>query len=397
MATPEVVELAKKAKMGNVDAFEDLCKIKQRSIAFSAYMKLGNYQDAEDATQETIILMYKHICKLKNPEAIDAWIEKITRTCSIRILRKRKPQAETTFVEDEIVEIPEDDREFLPEEYAEDEALRDKLFTLVTELSYVARETIILYYYKGMSYKEISEIMGTSVKTVSTNLIGARKTLKKKLTKMEEQANKAALMAIPATSTVLGRVLEAESIKILPAAKMAAIGNNWQTAIHAMPMPAAHGLHVLSGLHGVGGLSVAKIAVCVVLATSVITGGVAVSGGFSQPVADVSTNTVVAATADGLITFSGADCECGHINPHGMQLSGLAEGETLQSFEIENTADGSVIFAGNEADLNAELTRMADEEQEGEYKIVCRVNDKNGNEFTIKRNFVIGNYAGDKV
>ncbi|MDR0875253.1 MAG: hypothetical protein LBN12_03460, partial [Clostridiales Family XIII bacterium] len=89
MAKPEIINLARDAARGRKGAFDELCRRKQRDIAFAAYTMLGNYHDAEDAAQETILTMYRYIGKLKAPEAIDVWIEKIVRNRCSEILKKR--------------------------------------------------------------------------------------------------------------------------------------------------------------------------------------------------------------------------------------------------------------------------------------------------------------------
>lgn len=183
MVESEIIELARRSIKGDIVAFEELCRKKQRDIMFAAMTILGNYEDAEDATQEVIFKMHKSITGLRDAAAINVWMYRIVRNESYMIYNARAKKRDDVDIDDEDVSatITEDSREFLPEAYAEDAALSEQLYRLVQDLAPAKRDTIIMYYYEGLSYKEIAEITGTSMKSVSSNLTKARMVLKRKL------------------------------------------------------------------------------------------------------------------------------------------------------------------------------------------------------------------------
>ena len=72
----------------------------------------------------------------------------------------------------------------LPQEYAENNDLRERLFLIIDSLSPVQRETVVLHYFHDKSVSEISEIMDCSQGTVKSRLYLARNSIR---TEIEEQ------------------------------------------------------------------------------------------------------------------------------------------------------------------------------------------------------------------
>ncbi|MDR3224766.1 MAG: hypothetical protein LBT52_00520, partial [Clostridiales Family XIII bacterium] len=127
MANPEVVALAKKASRGSKKSFDELCRGKVKEIIFSALTITGNLHDAEDAAQETLFDMHKYIGRLRHPEAIDTWIQRIVKSKCVEIIDKRSGKVGECEIDidDETVQIPDDDKDFLPAAYAENEEMSD--------------------------------------------------------------------------------------------------------------------------------------------------------------------------------------------------------------------------------------------------------------------------------
>jgi RNA polymerase sigma-70 factor (ECF subfamily) len=384
MARPEIITLAKKSIHGDTVAFEELCRKKQRDIAFIAYTMLGNYHDAEDAAQETILMMYRSISQLRQPEAIDVWIERVVRSRCAEILRKRSPRNNEMDIDDETVDIADDDRDFLPAEYAEDELLSKQIYELVLSLSEKQREAILLYYYEDLNYKEISAVTGQTIQTVSTNLMKARNMLKKKLSKSDAH-NKAALATMPASATALGRVLKDQSTIVMPDDKLAVIEGRWTEAIKTMHMPAGQSRHILKS--AIGAAAVAVVFLGVVF-------GIMTFGDANASAGDLATPTDTSGISAEIIFWDG-DCECGHINPKSVAISD-ADGKVYETkWEISLADGGDVLFVGNEAEASAKLRALESTDQDGKYLITCILSDSKGDAGKLSRPFTIGNYTGD--
>ncbi|NLB42648.1 MAG: hypothetical protein GX815_10415, partial [Clostridiales bacterium] len=76
---------------GDMDALSDIFDCMARMIFSVAYGITGNYHDAENVLQETMIEISKYAHKYRRGSNAKAWILTIARHCSIDIVRKRKP------------------------------------------------------------------------------------------------------------------------------------------------------------------------------------------------------------------------------------------------------------------------------------------------------------------
>jgi RNA polymerase sigma-70 factor (ECF subfamily) len=191
LAKEKTVKLAALAKGGDVSAFEELIREKQRGILFSVYSKVGNSEDAEDITQEVILSMYKYIEKLREPEYVNAWIYRIVNDKVNKHLRKHtKIKYERIEKASEEEGTFEDNVDFLPEQYVESKELSDELFDMVMGLPEKRRDAIIWYYYEGLSVRENAEAADISIKTATSNLSRARSMIRDRMIKAEKEAKR---------------------------------------------------------------------------------------------------------------------------------------------------------------------------------------------------------------
>ena len=177
------------AKNGDSNAINFLLDNNKSYIYAIAFAVLKNHEDAEDATQKTMITVWQNIGTLENPEAFKSWLYHIAHTRSLNVLQSKK---NNRFILDEdISDLPHlEDMEndfMLPQAYAERDDLRERLNRIINGLSAVQRESIVLYYFNDRSVAEISEIMDCSENTVKSRLYLARHSIK---TRIEEQERK---------------------------------------------------------------------------------------------------------------------------------------------------------------------------------------------------------------
>ncbi|MCM1191630.1 MAG: sigma-70 family RNA polymerase sigma factor [Butyrivibrio sp.] len=129
----------------------------------TAYALLKNEADAEDAVCSAILNGYEHLAQLKNPKKFKAWMLTITRNEALKLRSRRMG-----LPGDETVE------QLLPPSYDEHNELWDIVQTLKEEY----RIVIVLFYYNGLSLKDISDVLDISVGTVKSRLARGRKLLK---------------------------------------------------------------------------------------------------------------------------------------------------------------------------------------------------------------------------
>ncbi|QZY54909.1 RNA polymerase sigma factor [Crassaminicella profunda] len=146
-----------------------------------AYYILKNEQDAKDVVQDTFITVYDRIHQLKNFDKIESWICVIASNTAKGKYNKKKKE---TLIDDDNKIIPfikNNEDMNIPEELLMEKEFRSYLWEQINFLKNQYRETLILYYYGGLSYEEISEVTNTSLGTVKSRLYRAKENLKERI------------------------------------------------------------------------------------------------------------------------------------------------------------------------------------------------------------------------
>ena len=172
------------AQSGNDACFEELYKRYYDKTYALAKTTLKNEADAQDVLQSTFIKAWRNLGSLSDPSAFNTWLGRITLNECYSILRSRKSAVsiDDEGEEGEVLQLESD--LLLPAEYAERGDLSVRLTKIISELSEVQRETVVLYYYQELSIEEIAAAMDCSAGTVKSRLFLARRALK---TEIEEQ------------------------------------------------------------------------------------------------------------------------------------------------------------------------------------------------------------------
>jgi RNA polymerase sigma-70 factor (ECF subfamily) len=178
-----VETIVKQAIKGDNVAFTKLIEEKLKTIIYTSYDILGNYHDAEDVAQDVILKMHKYIHGLKDPSAINAWIKRMVINQCFTFKNKSFQRNEIAGTDEMFVDIKDEDREFLPQEYAENEDQRTRLKEIIQSLSEERRLIITMYYYDDMSLKDIAYALDKSIGHVTSAISRARDTIKKELEK----------------------------------------------------------------------------------------------------------------------------------------------------------------------------------------------------------------------
>ncbi|HHV65740.1 MAG TPA: RNA polymerase sigma factor [Peptococcaceae bacterium] len=159
--------LIKKARKGDKDALLQLIMAQQADYYRLAYVYMRNKEDALDALQDMIIILYRNIFRLKKEESFYSWSRTILVNCCKNKLRNQNKNTSFYQVEDEAV-----DGVYME---SEDRIVLEKH---LSGLSEIHREVIRLRYFLDMDYQTISEILKIPVGTVKSRLNLGMKKLK---------------------------------------------------------------------------------------------------------------------------------------------------------------------------------------------------------------------------
>lgn len=164
---------------GDKYALDELMRRYRRKALSFAYRYLNNFDDAEDAAQDSFVKVYHFAGKFDNRTGFSGWYYTILINCCRDKLRQKKRFGLfSKKLEREITDYPQD---------VLDENSDDKLKLLQTALQKLSsdkREILSLRLSQQLSYEEMSKSLGVSIGTVMSRLFRAKKELEKILKQM---------------------------------------------------------------------------------------------------------------------------------------------------------------------------------------------------------------------
>ena len=174
---PSDLDLIRRSKAGNLDAFNVLVERYQGQVFNAAIRILGNGAAADDATQETFIAAYGAIGRFRG-DNIRAWLLRIAKNKCYDMMRSaRRRQA------DSLDDMPNEPRAMAsanptPEEAAMRGELAAAIQQAIMALPRDQRAAVVFVDVQGLSYGEAAEAAGVSIGTVKSRLSRGRRAVR---------------------------------------------------------------------------------------------------------------------------------------------------------------------------------------------------------------------------
>src|ERR1700709_2248426 len=89
-APVEEMELVRRARRGDLKAYDDLVKRYQERIYATIYHMTSNHEDANDLAQEAFIKAYSALKSFKGGSSFYTWLYRIAVNKTINFLKQRK-------------------------------------------------------------------------------------------------------------------------------------------------------------------------------------------------------------------------------------------------------------------------------------------------------------------
>lgn len=130
--------------------------------------------DAEDAVSEALVKTFSSLSGERQITNFKSWLLKITYNCCQDILRHRQKQKRIVSLDDYKNIFSKDSplKDVIIEEQ------KQQLWQSLGKLEVEERSAIIMKYYSGASYQEISDTLGWPMGTVASRLYRAREKLR---------------------------------------------------------------------------------------------------------------------------------------------------------------------------------------------------------------------------
>ncbi len=156
--TVEDQNLAEKAADGDVQAFAQLVR-SHSGLVYRVAVRILNVGEAQDASQEVWIRVWRNIRKFRGESAFSTWLYKITVNTCLSVLRKEQTREMREFG-DELPYLPvtpsiEND----PETAALAAERRGELLRELEHVRADHRAALVLRHMEGLSYAEVAQIL----------------------------------------------------------------------------------------------------------------------------------------------------------------------------------------------------------------------------------------------
>jgi RNA polymerase sigma-70 factor, ECF subfamily len=173
-------DLVSRAQAGDMAAFEELVRRHQRGLFSYLYRMAGNSADAEELAQAALVKSWQALRGFRGASSFKTWLYRIGTNLCLNLRTRTKPTEELG--------------EFLPARSSDEPAevyrqkLREELVqSALAKLPADQRSALVLSVYQQLSYKEIAEAMGKSVRAVDSLLFRAKTNVRKVLESSHEK------------------------------------------------------------------------------------------------------------------------------------------------------------------------------------------------------------------
>ncbi len=154
--------LIEAATGGDIESFGELCRRYYAAMVAIAYSIVSDHQLAEDAAQESFARALVSIKSLKERAKFAPWLAAICRNVAKDMVTTKTKQIST----DDISQINKVEN---PDEH--NRAIR----RAIEQLPESTKELVVLRYYDGLSYEQISSVLGISKASINGRLTRAKR------------------------------------------------------------------------------------------------------------------------------------------------------------------------------------------------------------------------------
>ncbi|MEI7949588.1 MAG: RNA polymerase sigma factor RpoE [Gammaproteobacteria bacterium] len=178
-------QLVERVFSGEMRAFEFLVLRYQHRLLGLIGRLVRDPHEAEDIAQETFIKAYKALANFRGESAFYTWLYRIAINTANNYLvsrGRRPPDTDVDIDDDEQVDaqyaLADHDN---PESLQRRDELKKAIDQAIAELPEDLRTAFSLREFSGLSYEEITEIMGCPVGTVRSRIFRAREAIDNKI------------------------------------------------------------------------------------------------------------------------------------------------------------------------------------------------------------------------
>jgi RNA polymerase sigma-70 factor (ECF subfamily) len=163
-------DLVEAARSGDREAYADLIRVRGDRLYALAQRILRDVDRAEDALQDALVIAWRDLPGLRDPDRFDAWLHRlVVRSCLAEATRERRLTSNLRVLP---MDVPNSSDDFL------NVADRDQLERGFRRLPAQQRALLVLRHFEGREPAEIAEILAIPVGTVRSRLHHAHRAMR---------------------------------------------------------------------------------------------------------------------------------------------------------------------------------------------------------------------------
>jgi RNA polymerase sigma-70 factor (ECF subfamily) len=156
--------LVERAQGGDLDAFTELVKAYAPRLHGVAYLILHDIERAQDAVQDALLMGWRDLRALREPDAFEAWLRRLTVRACYGVAKKERRRNRV-----ELHVTPDPGMGSLPDTSTE-LVERDWLYGMLGRLAIDQRAVVVLHYYLDLPVNEVAEILDIPYGTAASRL-----------------------------------------------------------------------------------------------------------------------------------------------------------------------------------------------------------------------------------
>ena len=159
------------------NAFRELVNQSKKNLYFQIRRLLLDHEDTNDVLQNVYIKIYRSIKKFKEESKLSTWMYRIAYNESINFLKSKEKKFffSSDLMYNTMINNLRDDP------YFDGDELDIKLQAIIAKLPPKQKLVFQMKYYDDLKFKEISQILGTSVGALKTSYHLAKNKIKKEI------------------------------------------------------------------------------------------------------------------------------------------------------------------------------------------------------------------------
>ncbi len=161
------------ASLVDLGAFGELIRRHQDFVYGAALRIVRNPVIAQDIAQEAFVRAHRGVPGFRHQAQVRSWLYRISTNLALNAVQRRR-EFPTEVLPDR--PSPHD-----PAADAVNHVMGEELDEAIAGLPNKLREPLVLREFDGLSYQEISDVLGVPLNTVRTRILRARRTLRDKM------------------------------------------------------------------------------------------------------------------------------------------------------------------------------------------------------------------------